>query len=181
MLGVDDSLAASIEDAIRRFFVAPPLELLARHPGYHIQSSGEFLIVAVDGIAPTTDRPALWHEAAGLRRALLSLRSNSEDTIPAVPGMDIGRQRARRDGHNVGCLAGAALGFFIGFIVHDEPGLRVVHLSDAMGAAWGSVIDDRGAGRPLFPLHLPEASIWRSSDPLEVQRRSFEQLRFLRI
>jgi hypothetical protein len=116
VLGVDDNTAASAEEAIRRFFVAPRLELLARHPDWHIQSSGEFLVLAVSGIVPAADRSVLWREAVGLRRAMLSLRSKLVDTIPAVPGMDIGRQRARRDGHNLGCLAGAALGFFIGFI-----------------------------------------------------------------
>jgi hypothetical protein len=141
VLGIDDSLPASAEDAIRHFFVAPRLELLARHPRWHIQSSGEVVIFAVDGIVPAADRPALWHEAAGIRRALLSLRSSSVVAIPSVPGMDIGRQRARRDGRRTGCLAGAIAGFFIGFIAFSAfmtgrsgPGHH--HLGPAARSLW---------------------------------------------
>ena len=164
VLGIDDGLAASAEDAIRHFFVAPRLELLARHPRWHIQSSGDSLIFAADRSVPLAERPALWHEAARFRRALLSLRSSSKDTIPAVPGMDVGRQRARRDGRNAGCLAGAVTGFFIGFIAfsafmtgpsgpgHDQPGrpgLSLWTTSYFFGSILGGTLLAALAGRWL--------------------------------
>jgi hypothetical protein len=116
VLGLSDTVAASAEDAVRRLFCAPRLEAMAQHPGWHVQSASEFLIFAVDGIAPAGDRPALWYEAAELRRALLAPVSKAVTPIPAAPGMDVGRQRNRCGARRAGCLVGGVLGFFGGFI-----------------------------------------------------------------
>ena len=116
VLGVSDTVAASAEDAVRRLFLAPRLEALAQAPCWHIQSASGLLVFALDRIAPAAERPALWNEAVEVRRALLAPVSPNEIPIPAVPGMDVDRQRNRRGGRRAGCLTGGVLGFFGGFI-----------------------------------------------------------------
>jgi hypothetical protein len=89
---------------------------MAQYPNWHVQSAGGFLVVALSWTAPAGDRPALWHEALELRRALLAPLSPAVTPVPAAPGMDVGRQRDRRGGRRAGCLAGAVLGSFGSFI-----------------------------------------------------------------
>ena len=112
VLGVPDTVAASAEDAIRRLFCAPRLGAMAQYPNWHLQSAGGFLVFALSWTAAAADRPGLWHEALELRRALLAPLSAGATPIPAAPGMDVGRQRARRGGRRAGCFAGAVLGGF---------------------------------------------------------------------
>jgi hypothetical protein len=116
VLGLSDTASASGEDPIRRHFCAPRLEAMAQCPNWHIQSASGFLVFALSWTAPAEDRPALWHEALELRRALLAPLPPGTAPIPAAPGMDVGSQRARRDGRRAGCLAGAVLGGFGSFI-----------------------------------------------------------------
>jgi hypothetical protein len=116
VLGLSDTVSASGEDAIRRHFCAPRLEAMAQYPNWHIQSAGGLLVFALSWTAAAADRPALWHEALELRRALLAPLSAGVTPIPAAPGMDVGRQRNRREGRRAGCLAGAFLGAFGSFI-----------------------------------------------------------------
>jgi hypothetical protein len=138
VLGVDGNVPASAEEMIRNRFRAPLLAILAQHPGWQIQTVDGWLVFAVAGIAPAPERPRLWHEAAALRRALLAPISLPGGAIPAPPSMDIGRQRARRTGHDAGCLSGALLGFFAAFIAVSA--LEVSRLSQ---------------GRPAFPRSEP--------------------------
>ncbi len=116
VLGLPDTGSASGEDAIRRHFCAPRLEAMAHYPNWHIQSADGFLVFALSWTAAAADRPALWHEALELRRALVAPLSPTATPIPAAPGMDVGRQRARRGGRRAGCFAGAVLGSFGTFI-----------------------------------------------------------------
>jgi hypothetical protein len=102
VLGLSDTSSSSAEDAVGRLFCAPRLEALAQHPRWHIQSADGYLIFARAGIAPAANRPALWHEALELRRALLAPVSSAVTPIPAAPGMDVGRQRNRSGGHRAG-------------------------------------------------------------------------------
>jgi hypothetical protein len=90
---------------------------MARFPNWHVQSAGGLLVVALSWTAPAADRPALWHEALEIRRALVAPLSRAVSPIPAAPGMDVDRQRSRRDGRRVGRVAGAVIGFFGFFIV----------------------------------------------------------------
>jgi hypothetical protein len=120
VLGLSDTVSASGEDAIRRHFCAPRLEAMARYPNWHVQSASGFLVFALSWTAPAADRPALWHEALELRRALLAPLPPGVTPIAAAPGMDVGRQRARRGGRRAGCLAGAMLGFFGSCIAFGE-------------------------------------------------------------
>jgi hypothetical protein len=131
VLGLSDTVSASGEDAIRRHFCAPRLEAMAQYPNWHIQSASGFLVFALSWTAPAADRPALWHEALELRRALLAPLSSDVTPIPAAPGMDVGRQRNRRDGRRAGCLAGAVVGFFGGGIAFSAlmaSRIRQLHL-----------------------------------------------------
>ena len=98
VLGLSDTVSASGEDAIRRHFCSPRLEAMAQYPNWHVQSAGGFLVFALSWTAPAADRPALWDEALELRRALLMPLAPGVTSIPAAPGMDVGRQRDRRAG-----------------------------------------------------------------------------------
>jgi hypothetical protein len=115
-LGVPKTAVRSDEDEVRRLFRAPRLEALARCPGWCIQSSGTCLLVARSGTARAADRPALWHEAIEIRRALLAPVSSAAMSIPVAPGMERDRQSNRQSGRSWGRLTGAVLGFFGGFI-----------------------------------------------------------------
>jgi hypothetical protein len=117
VLGLTDTVSASAEGAIRRHFCSPRLEAMTQLPNWHVQSAGGLLVFALSWTAPAADRPALWHEALEIRRALLAPLSRAMNPIPAAPGMDVDRQRNRRDGRRVGRVAGAVIGFFGHFIV----------------------------------------------------------------
>jgi hypothetical protein len=131
VLGLNDTVSASGEDAIRRHFCAPRLEAMAQYPNWHVQSAGGLLVFALSWTAAAADRPALWQEALELRRALLAPLSSAVTPIPAAPGMDVDRQRNRRDGHRAGCLAGAVFGFFgsgIAVVAFIAGRIRQVHV-----------------------------------------------------
>ena len=104
------------EDEVRRFFVAPRLEALTRHPGWCVESADGCLVLARRGTTPASDRVALWREAGELRRALLAPISSAVTSILAAPGMERGRERNRRIGRLSGVIAGALVGFFGSFI-----------------------------------------------------------------
>lgn len=116
VLGVTDNVSAATEEPIRRHFASPRLEALAQCPNWHIQSAGGLLVFALSWTAPAADRPALWQEALELRQALLAPLASDAAPVPAVPGMDVGRQRNRRGGHRAGAMVGAVVGFFGSFI-----------------------------------------------------------------
>jgi hypothetical protein len=116
VLGVSDTVAASAEDAIRRYFRMSRLEAMAQYPNWHVQSANGLLVFALSWTVAAADRPELWHEALELRRALLAPLPRGMTPIPAAPGMDVDRQRARRGGRRAGRLAGAVLGLFGSFI-----------------------------------------------------------------
>ncbi len=93
VLGLSDTVTASGEDAIRRRFCGPRLEAMTQYPNWHVQSASGLLVFALSWTAPAADRPALWHEALDMRRALLAPLSPAVTPIPAAPGMEMGRQR----------------------------------------------------------------------------------------
>ncbi len=115
-LSLRETAAGSDEEEVRRLFRTPRLEAMAAHPGWYVQSADGFLVFARHGIAPASDRPALWHDAAELRRALLAPVAHAAALIPAAPGMDLDRQRSRIAGRRAGGLACAVVGFFGSFI-----------------------------------------------------------------
>jgi hypothetical protein len=115
-LCVPDTLVRSEEDEVRGLFRLPRLEALAKYPGWYIQSADGCLLAARSGAAPATDRPALWHEAIEIRRALLAPVSSALLPIPAAPGMERDRERARQIGRSGGALVGVVAGFFGSFI-----------------------------------------------------------------
>jgi hypothetical protein len=131
VLGLSDTVSASGEDAIRRHFGAPRLEAMSHYPNWHVQSASGLLVLALSWTAPAADRPALWHEALELHRALVAPLSPDVTPIPAAPGMDVGRQRARGEGRRAGCLAGAVICFFgsgIAVVSFIASRIRQLHL-----------------------------------------------------
>jgi hypothetical protein len=139
---------------------------MAQYPNWHVQSASGFIVFALSWSAPAVDRPALWHEAIELRRALLAPLSPAVTHIPAAPGMDVGRQRNRRGGRRAGCFAGAVLGAFGSFIAFSAfmasqmapagPGLRpsALHLMPFFdfGSILGGLLIGTLAGRWLGGL-----------------------------
>ncbi len=115
-LGVPKTAVRSDEDEVRRLFRAPRLEALERCPGWYVQSADGCLLFARSGSAPAADRPALWHDAIEIRRALLAPVSSAVMPIPVAPGMERDRQSRRQSGRSWGRLTGAVLGFFGGSI-----------------------------------------------------------------
>ena len=95
---------------------APRLQALARRPGWYFQSADGCLLLAWSGTAPSADRPALWHEAIEIRRALLAPVSSTVMSIPVAPRMERNRQSVRQSGRSWGRLTGALVGFFGSFI-----------------------------------------------------------------
>ncbi len=116
VLGLRETAGVADEEAARRLFVAPRLEVLVEHPGWRIESARGSLVLAHPGIVPAADRASLWKQAARIRRALTAPVSRSVSPIPAAPGMDIGRQRSRRAGSQAGGVIGLVCGFFGSFI-----------------------------------------------------------------
>jgi hypothetical protein len=143
VLGLSDSVSASGEDSIRRHFCAPRLEAMAQYPNWHVQSAGGLLVFALSWTARPAERPALWHEALELRRALLAPLSPAVIPIPAAPGMDVGRQRNRRGGRRAGCFTGAVVGGFGSFIAFS------VFMATRMGPGGPGF---RPSARQLMPL-----------------------------
>jgi hypothetical protein len=164
-LGVRKTAVRSDEDEVRRLFRAPRLEALARCPGWYVQSSGTCLLFACSGTAPAADRPALWHEAIELRRALLAPVSSAVMPIPVAPGMERDRQSVRQSGRSWGRLTGALVGFFGSFIAFMAfmfsrgpaaapsmlAGIPVVLGGLAFGAFAGSRLGGRLADRSYRP------------------------------
>jgi hypothetical protein len=111
-----DTARRSDEDEVRQLFRAPRLAVLARHPGWAVESADGCLVFARRGIASASDRAALWREAGELRRALLAPASSSVRAIPAAAGMERSRERNRRIGRKGGGIAGVMVGFFGTFI-----------------------------------------------------------------
>jgi hypothetical protein len=139
-LCVPKTAVRSHEDEVRRLFLAPRLEALARCPGWYVQSSATCLLFARSGTAPAANRPALWHEAIEIRRALLAPVSSAAMSIPVAPGMERDRQSNRQGGRSWGRLSGTVLGLFGGFIAFS------VFMFSRMGPA--------GPGHRPSALHL---------------------------
>jgi hypothetical protein len=164
-LGVPKTAVQSHEDEVRRLFRAPRLEALARCPGWYVQSSGKCLVFACSGTAPAADRPALWHEAIEIRRALLAPVSSAVMPIPVAPGMERDRQSVRQSGRSWGRLTGAVIGFFGSFIAFMAfmfsggpaagrfmfAGIPVLLGGLALGAFAGSRLGRRLADRSYRP------------------------------
>ena len=109
-------MSASGEDAIRRHFCVPRLEAMAQYPNWHVQSASGFLVFALSWTAPAADRPALWHEALELRRALLAPLSPAVTPIPAAPGMESAASAPAAVVAAPGVSPALVLGPFGGFI-----------------------------------------------------------------
>ncbi len=164
-LGVPKTAVRSDEDEVRRLFRAPRLEALARCPGWYVQSADGCLLLARSGTAPAADRPALWHEAIEIRRALSAPVSSAVMPIPVASGMERDRQSVRQSGRSWGRLTGAVVGFygsfiaFMAFMFSRGPaagrfsfaGIPVVLAGLALGAFAGSRLGGRQADGSYRP------------------------------
>jgi hypothetical protein len=123
------------------------------------------------GFAPAAERPAMAPQAFALYDALAAPARLHDPVLPALAGMELERQLARRHGQTLGTFCGGVLGFFGGFILSAS----VIFSRDArhdwfpflffgaalgglvLGAVLGGVLGARlanwrfSAGRPYQP------------------------------
>ena len=104
------------DQLVRTRFTLEVLKVLAKRPGWSIQSDCEHLAFWKGReVRPASERPRLLATALELRTALLQ-SSDGAVVVPPLPGADRGRQSARFQGALLGGVIGLFGSFFVGFI-----------------------------------------------------------------